>query len=216
MSGSVLRAVFAMTAWAVLHSVLATRQSKHVTTSLIGRRHRNGLYRLSYNAVAVVSLAGLAIYIHRLPDSPIYRIRGFWRVLTASARLTALGFAGWSAVAFTPGGLSGFTQATDWLGGKTAEEEPEGQGPKLVANQGISLIDARGPFADVRNPLNSAGALLVLLTPEMTAIRLAVVTVLTAYAVVGSRLTERRLLARYGQPYADYLQSGVPFFLPRR
>lgn len=211
--GSVVRAVVALTAWAVLHSVLATRRSKRATTRLLGERNRNGLYRLSYNAVAVVSLAGVALYIHRLPDHPLYRIRGRWRVLTATIRLATLGFAAWSAAAFTLGGLTGFSEAVAWLRGECPAEEPEGQGPKLVSD-GDAHMDARGPFATVRNPLNTAGALLVLLTPEMTAVRLAVVGVLVTYAVVGSRISERRLLARYGQPYREYLHSGIPFVVP--
>jgi len=215
-AGSMLRAAFALAAWGAVHSVLATRRSKDAARRALGERQRNGLYRLGYNAFAVLSLAGVSVYIHRLPDRTLYRVRGPLRVAFATTRAGTLLFAAWAAWSFTLDGLTGFANAMRWWQGLPVPEEPEAQGPKLLDGGGEhARMDAGGPFARVRHPLNAAGAALMLLTPEMTAVRLAVIAVSVAYAVLGSRLSERRLLTRYGEPYRRYLQGGVPFFVPR-
>ncbi len=71
-----------------------------------------------------------------------------------------------------------------------------------------------GLYRWVRHPLYTAGLLLIWLTPVMTTSILALNLSLTLYIIVGSRLEERRLLAEFGQAYADY-QAAVPGLIPR-
>ena len=49
----------------------------------------------------------------------------------------------------------------------------------------------------------------------MTAVRLTAAVATLAYALLGSKIEEARLLERYPEDYRRYVASGVPFFLPR-
>lgn len=49
----------------------------------------------------------------------------------------------------------------------------------------------------------------------MTTQRLAFNLAATLYLVLGSLHEEQRLRTEYGQAYADYQESGVPFYWPR-
>ena len=51
------RVVLVCTLWALVHSLLASKQSKDLLRRLAGPRYRNGLYRLIYYAQSVVSPA---------------------------------------------------------------------------------------------------------------------------------------------------------------
>ena len=85
-----LRTVGAVAAWGLLHSLTATRASKNLATRIAGKRAEEGLYRLAYNGIAVTSTAALLLYLHRLPDRTIYRVRGPARVPLSAVRLALL------------------------------------------------------------------------------------------------------------------------------
>jgi hypothetical protein len=91
------------------------------------------------------------------------------------------------------------------------EPEPAAQGPALAGDQ----MRVRGPFRLTRHPLNVAPLPIMWFFPRMTTNLLAFNLVSTVYLVLGSVLEENRLLARYGQAYAEYRASGVPFYVPR-
>ena len=83
-------------------------------------------------------------------------------------------------------------------------------------DEAIGMMAASGPFAWSRHPLNVAPVFVFALSPKMTT-KLALFTgISAAYLVVGLFHEESRLLHGYGQPYAEYQRSGVPFYLPRR
>ena len=89
--------------------------------------------------------------------------------------------------------------------------EPEGQGPALGSD---GRMRATGPFRLSRHPLNFWMIPLLWLMPRMT-INLAVFNVaVTVYLLAGSVHEEARLREAYGEAYAEYLASGVSFFIP--
>jgi protein-S-isoprenylcysteine O-methyltransferase Ste14 len=206
---SVLRTLAAFGIWAVVHSLLATDRVKGLAAIRLGENRRNGIYRLGYNAVAVITLTGLVLYVHRLPDRPLYRIRWPWRGLTGTLRLAFLAVMASAALELGLGPFSGVSELVQYLVGQTAQREPEAQGPAL---HGTALTTG-GPFRYLRHPLNACAAAVVLLTPTMTVVRLTAAGVTVTYALVGSWLEERRLIARYGALYQQY-RDAVPFFLP--
>lgn len=205
-----LQAVVALTAWALVHSLLATERSKALAERLLSRRRRDGLYRLSYNSIAVVSTMALAVYLHRLPDRDIYHLRGAWRLPVLAARLFLLASMFAAVVEIGIGPFSGFSEAFALLVGEQPSEPPEGQGP---ATHGQNLRTG-GPFRYVRHPLNAGATAMIFLTPKMTEVRLVVALGTLTYALIGSKLEEHRLLNKYGELYRRYLESGVPFFVP--
>ena len=212
---SIGKTIVAMTAWAVVHSVLATTASKRAAARALGERHTEGLYRLGYNGVAVATTVVLMIYLHRLPDRELYRVRGVARLPLTSLRLAMLLVALRAAIEIGIGPFSGFSEALRWAAGQRTYPAPEGQGPATLEGSEGWVLQTGGPFRYVRHPLNASATAMVFLTPTMTLVRLTVATVTLLYAVVGSKREEGRLLAMYGAAYKRYMESGVPFLLPR-
>jgi hypothetical protein len=66
-----LRAALATTAYALVHSVLASRECKDLAARLFGERFRNAFYRPFFLLQAVASFAALVIYLGRLPPMPL-------------------------------------------------------------------------------------------------------------------------------------------------
>ena len=64
--------------WALVHSVLASKQAKDLARRIAGPRYRHGLYRLLYNAQSVVLLAWAVRWFSRLPDQDLYTVRAPW------------------------------------------------------------------------------------------------------------------------------------------
>src|SRR5215213_10846116 len=72
------RVVWICALWALLHSVLASKQVKDLIRRIAGPRYRDGLYRFAYNAQSVVSLVWAARRFSRLPDRDLYHARPPW------------------------------------------------------------------------------------------------------------------------------------------
>ena len=73
-----LRVVWICALWALVHSVLASKQAKYLARRISGSRYRDGLYRFAFNAQSVVSLLWAAHRFSRLPDRELYRVRPPW------------------------------------------------------------------------------------------------------------------------------------------
>ena len=56
-SHSAGRVVWISVLWALVHSVLASRQAKDLARRIAGQRYRDGLYRFTFYAQSVVLLA---------------------------------------------------------------------------------------------------------------------------------------------------------------
>ncbi len=63
-----LRVVWICALWALVHSVLASKQVKDLARRISGSRYRDGLYRFAFNAQSVVSLVWAALRV--LPVGP--------------------------------------------------------------------------------------------------------------------------------------------------
>jgi hypothetical protein len=77
MGRNIYKVIAATAPFAGVHRLPATRRAKRTLTTLIGERRRNALYRPVYHGVAVLTTtAALALYLVRLPDRELYRVRG--------------------------------------------------------------------------------------------------------------------------------------------
>jgi methanethiol S-methyltransferase len=195
---------------AALHSALASRQAKDLAARLAGERRRNGLYRVTYVGQSLLTFAWLYRWLRRLPDRPLYDLRGpaAWLARGGQAVTVAAGF--WTSWEIGLEEFNGMTQLRAYVAGEPVAREPEAQGPVLGRH---GEMVAAGPFALVRHPANVAAGVVLLLDPRMTERKLVVGLLATAYGYVGSLHEERRLQRAYGEAYERYREH-VPFFVP--
>jgi protein-S-isoprenylcysteine O-methyltransferase Ste14 len=186
----------AVAAYSAVHSLLASFGVKRTLRARLGPT-TDRVYRLAYNAFAVVSFVPVLALIAWLPGEPLYRLRLPWSVVALLGQGTALALL-----------AIGLLQTDPWsfLGLRQLARHETSEPPRLIV---------AGLYRWVRHPLYTAGLLFIWLTPVMTTSVLALNLALTGYILVGSRLEERRLIAEFGQVYDDY-RHRVPALLPLR
>lgn len=197
--------------WALAHSTLASKRAKDLARGVAGPRHRDGLYRVAYNAQSVVSVAWAARWFSRLPDRELYRARPLLSWLMRTGQLASLGvlLSGVRVVGVLD--FAGLTRLRNLLAGVDRGPEPEAQGPPLGSD---GEMDRRGAFRLTRHPGNLGALGFFLFLPRMTVNRAVLAALVALYVVVGSMHEERRLHHAYGAAYERYRRS-VPFMLPR-
>lgn len=206
------RTIAATALFGAVHSALASRCAKRLAGKVLGERNRRGFYRLFFNGQALVTSAALAEFVRRQPDDELYHLREPLAWLLRGAQAAALADAAWAVSQVGLGHFSGLESAAAWRRGDEPLPEPEAQGPAPAAD---GSMQASGPFARSRHPLNFSPLVALWLNPRMTTNLLAFNLAATVYLVVGSLHEEARLRTAYGNAYRDYQQSGVPFYLPR-
>jgi methanethiol S-methyltransferase len=207
-----LRVVGICALWALVHSVLASKQAKGLARRISGSRYRDGLYRFIFNAQSLVSLAWAARRFSRLPDRELYRVRAPWSWLFRASQATSLGvlLSGVRVMGILR--FAGLTPLRDLLAGRDVRPAPEAQGPPLGSNE--EVVKA-GAFRFSRHPGNLGALGFFLFMPRITANRAVLVALVTLYVVLGSMHEEYRLQAAHGDAYERYKRT-VPFLVPRR
>src|SRR5690606_9605711 len=94
---SAVRIASATAAFAVLHSLLASRKAKQVAGRVVGERSRQSLYRSAFVAQSVVTSAALAEYVRRQPDRTLYELPAPWRYFSRAAQVACMGMTFWAA-----------------------------------------------------------------------------------------------------------------------
>lgn len=189
MVGHVLYAL-AWLSFGAAHSLLAAAGGHGWLVRRFGRFHR-----VAFNGLAVLHLAAVgAVGWATLGSRPAFALPQplVW-AMTAVAVLGAVGLVVFLR-AYDPGRLIGTAQIRG--AGEDADEP----------------LHLGGIHRWVRHPLYMAGFLL-LWGRAVDPLGLATALWASAYLVIGSLLEERKLLARYGAPYADYRRR-VPRFIP--
>jgi protein-S-isoprenylcysteine O-methyltransferase Ste14 len=110
--------------------------------------------------------------------------------------------------------LAGVTQtgALGFIGLRQALD-PRGAEP-LIAGRGAGALVVGGLYRRVRHPLYTCGLVILWLTPVMTCNLLALAAGLTGYILIGIPFEERKLLAEFGEAYAEY-RKRTPALVPR-
>ena len=209
--GTVGRIVRVCVALAAIHSLLASRQAKHLVRQIAGPRYRNGLYRLAYNAQSVLLLAWAARWFSRLPDRELYRAKPPWSWLFRAGQAASLGVLLSGVRVIGPLDFAGVTQLRGLLAGHDPGPEPEAQGPPISADGEMVKDEV---FHLTRHPSNLGVVGFFLLFPRMTANRAVLAALVALYVVLGSLHEEHRLRAAYGVPFVEYRRK-VPFLVPR-
>lgn len=180
--------------YGLVHSVLASLWAKARARSLLGPLGQR-TYRLMYNLFAIVSFLPVLALVAALPDRTLYAIPFPWLVLTLAGQ-------GLAVLAL----LAGVLQTGVWafLGVQQLLQPDGSQTQQLVV---------RGLYRWVRHPLYTAGLVFIWLTPVMSLNLLALNIGLSVYLVVGAIVEERKLLAEFGQAYAEYRRR-TPMLIP--
>lgn len=195
MSQDLLWLTLSWLAYFVIHSLLAGLAIK----DWLAHRYPNLMryYRLAYNALAILLLAG-PLYLTFHPQSePLWQWVGPWRWLGDGLAIAAIaGFV--YSLKFYDGAV--FLGLRQWRSDARQVEE--------VDDLRISPLHRY-----VRHPWYSL-ALVVMWTRDMDALLLLSCSLISLYFALGSRLEERKLQAIYGDVYRDYCRQ-VPGLLPR-
>jgi protein-S-isoprenylcysteine O-methyltransferase Ste14 len=198
--------------WALIHSVLASKQAKNLARRVAGPRYREGLYRSTYNVQSVVLLLWAARRFARLPDQELYRVSSPWSWLFRTSQAASLGVLLSGVRVMGVLNFAGISPLWDFLRGKDIRPEPEAQGPPIGADD--EVVKA-GAFRFTRHPGNLGALGVFLFMPRMTANRAVLIALVTLYVVLGSMHEEYRLQAAYGDAYERYRRV-VPFLVPCR
>jgi protein-S-isoprenylcysteine O-methyltransferase Ste14 len=207
------KSFLATTAFAVVHSSLASLAAKEKAAALVGTRNRDGLYRAAYLAQSFVTFGLLVAYISKLPKKEIYRASPKGALLLHAGQGAMLGFLTYAAFSAGVGRLTGFTHLSAWLRGDRVPSFAVAQGPE-PAERGT--LEIRGPFRRQRHPLNFGFLPIFWLASSLTTRRLGFNVAASAYLILGSALEEQRLSKIHGGEYERYRRSGPRFFLPGR
>jgi methanethiol S-methyltransferase len=185
-------------AWGAMHSLLISPAWMRLVSACFPRLCP--WYRLSYNALAVLTILPLLYFKDALAGETLFGWSGPLVVL----RFALLGAGLWlfwagarSYDLRVVGGLTQLRSGCTFAGSPYAEE-----------------LRTSGILGRVRHPWYG-GALLLLWTRTgaFDAAELITSLVLTLYVLVGARLEERKLVHVHGQAYQDYRQT-TPMFFP--
>lgn len=182
-------------AYAVVHSVLAAQATKRWVATRLSRLVP--AYRLLYNLFAGLALLPILWLLWHDPGPWLWRWRGGLAWVMNGLGLLAVGL-----LLVGPG----LYDLSEFLGLRQFHERREA--PEDQESFRIATLHRY-----VRHPWYAL-SLVVLWTRDMSAARLVSALWITIYFVVGSRLEERKLLARFGEAYREYL-TRVPGLLPR-
>jgi protein-S-isoprenylcysteine O-methyltransferase Ste14 len=204
--------VWICTLWALIHSILASKQLKDLAHRISGPHYRDGLYRFAFNAQSVLSLLWAARRFSRLPDRELYQVRPPWSWLFRASQVASLGVLLSGVRVMGILNFAGITSLRDLLMGSDVRPAPEAQGPPIGSDD--EMVRA-GAFRFSRHPGNLGALGFFLFLPRMTANRAVLVVLVALYVVLGSMHEEYRLRTVYGAAYERYRRV-VPFLVPGR
>jgi protein-S-isoprenylcysteine O-methyltransferase Ste14 len=196
--------------WALIHSILASKQVKDLAHRISGPRYRDGLYRFTFNVQSVVSLLWAARQFSRLPDRELYHVRPPWSWLFRANQVASVGvlLSGVRVMGILR--FAGIASLRDLLTGSDVRPAPEAQGPPVGSDD--EMVRS-GAFRFIRHPGNLGALGFFLFLPRMTANRAVLVVLVALYVVLGSMHEEYRLRVAYGAAYERYRRA-VPFLIP--
>jgi protein-S-isoprenylcysteine O-methyltransferase Ste14 len=192
--------LIALAAWGLLHSFTASFLAKDRIKHWMGQRLSDGLYRLAYNLVSVITFLPVLALVGLLPDTNLYRFPLWLTFLTIPIQLLAALAAAVVLWQVDLPRFLGLRQLLRWAEGKPDPRDP----PQLYTG---------GIYGYVRHPLYFFSLVLIWLMPIMTVNLLVFNLGATAYFYLGSIFEERKLVAEFGEAYREH-QRHVPRLIP--
>lgn len=185
--------------FSLVHSFTADKRVKQWVSNKFGERLYYGWYRLVYNIKSVVMLAPLFLYMWTVSE-PIYLLDGFVAVILRVLQVIGLFGIAISILQIDALRFAGLRQLIAYYRGDTLP----------LTNEPLTTD---GLYGFVRHPLYFFSLMLLWFSPTMTTSSFFFNLGATLYFVFGSLIEERRMLAGFGQEYADY-QKNVSWLIP--
>ncbi len=201
MFSSVLSILLACALYGLIHSLLASHAAKRFAGARWGWVARRW-YRLAFSLLGGLTLLPVLALVWRLPDRLLYAIPMPWLLLSGMVQVAA-------ALALLAGVMQ--TGVLGFLGVGQALRPGE-PAPLIAGRKGGDLVTG-GLYRWVRHPLYTCGLVILWLTPVMSWNLLALAAGLTGYILIGIVFEERKLLAEFGEAYAEY-KSRTPALIP--
>jgi len=180
----------------VLHSMLADQRLKSFAARFIGSQ-----YRLAYNLIALIHFAAVFFVGHQwlAADAAEFEWSPVWQMASLGSQLLGLAVLFAALTRYDLGLFSGLTQVNARSVGTdhATDEEP---------------LQTTGLHRWVRHPLY-LGLFLIIWARASDEFALATAIWASVYLLVGTKLEEGRLLAKYGAAYSAY-ESKVPMYIP--
>jgi protein-S-isoprenylcysteine O-methyltransferase Ste14 len=188
-----------MAAYGVLHTLMAG-QLKPRFAARFGQRAYEGLYRIVFNGVSLVSFVPVGLMVLLAPAGVVWAWPAGWAPLLWLVQ--AVGLVGLIASVMQ-------IDAMRFLGVSQFVAYRRGQ-PLPLPDEPLTT---GGLYGLVRHPLYLFSLLAIWPVGVMTEAYLGMCLGVTAYFLIGSVYEERRLLAAFGDSYAQYRQR-VPRIVP--
>lgn len=192
--------LIAMLIYGVFHSLMASDRLKSAFRQRMGQRTYQGLYRLFYNALALITLAPILLLVIFRSGSIVWSIPLDWEPLLLI--IQAIGLIGLviSLLQIDLMRFAGLKQTHAYFTGGTLPLP-------------LESMQTSGLYGFVRHPLYLFSLMVIWPVTSMTAAYLGFCIGATLYLLIGSIYEERRLIDAYGQEYRDY-QARVPWMVP--
>lgn len=183
-------------AYGALHSILADNAVKQFFERKMGSGYR--YYRLTYNLLAFVFLAGIIAYQFTLPAHSLWTFD--WRIDVAG---NVLKYGGLLIVLI---GISGYN-FKEFSGLSFSPRN---------ADAGSGTLKTDGLLRYVRHPIYTGTILFVwgLFLSDSLVRTLVMAAGITSYTLVGIYFEEKKLVAEFGEAYREYRRR-VPMLFPR-
>lgn len=183
----VVKIVLAWAAFAAFHSLTVSERYERLARRVMGERRFDSIHRLVFTAYLSAATAATVLYVHSLPDSPLYRIEGWARIALFAAQASGAALLLW-----TPWDLMEFVGL----------RKP--QRKRLFTEKAYGIV---------RHPIYLACSILLAFRPVQTRNSLASTAAILVYLYLGTFLEERRMERTYGGEYREY-RKRVPRFFP--
>lgn len=181
--------IIRFTAFAAIHSILASTRLKERIQQIVGRRLRS--YRLLYNLLSLLMFTWVMLAYRHPPV--LYFVPGIWSLFMYLLQFVL-------AIALFK--CLQQSNISDFLGIKQLKQQ----------ETEVKLITV-GFYAVVRHPLYLLSILFLVCNPVMTAQWMILTICSSIYFIIGARIEEKRYLRDFGDEYRLY-QQNVPFIIP--
>lgn len=194
-----LKVIIAWGAFAIFHSATVSVPYERWARGILGNERFDAYHRLLFTLYSAAAAAVVLLYVHSLPDAPLYRIDGWARVPFHFVQFLGAGLLLW-----TPWDLKEFVGLRQWERHRGGARAAQGGNARLFTGKAYGVV---------RHPLYLGCSLLLAFQPSQTRNSAATAAAVIAYFYIGTFFEERRLVRAFGEEYRAY-QRRVPRFLP--